>query len=266
MTTEAQTETPTEIQAEEAAPEIKKEAPKTTPAPSAPLMAQENGMIIGSSLEERFRVCRLYAASGMLPKAYDTPEKVFIGIQYALELGFRENPLTALRNIAVINGQPSLWGDLPLALCLRSGQMAHYDEWFEDKEGKRLSETCSKKDIWAAVFEIERKGYKRKKFAFTQEDKHTLGIAAIWNQFEKIMMKRKARAIGLKDVCPDILHGISIAEYDNHACLDAIEDKSTVTVLPASEEKLNNFADKFKSKKTVVEIPATEKKDVNSNT
>lgn len=216
------------------------------------LMAQDNGLIIGGSLEERYRVCTLYAKSGMLPKSYDTPEKVFAGIQYAIELGFADKPLTALRNIAIINGQPSLWGEMPLALVKSSGLLVMHEEFFEDKKGNKLPETCVAEEVFAAVCLIQRVGEPIKRFAYTQDDRTSLGVAAIWKSFTKIMMKRKARAIALKDVFPDTLLGIRVAEYDDHLYLDETRDKS-ITVLPPQEEKLNKFKDKFKPKDVEVQ-------------
>lgn len=182
----------------------------------APLHADERGLVLGSTMEERYRVCTLYVKSGMLPKGYDTAEKAFIGIQYALELGFRDQPLTALKNIAVINGQPSIWGELPLALALRSGQLESISEYFVNNKGEKLPETVTNEGVYAAVCEIKRKGFDVRKFAFSQDDRTTLGVAAIWKQFTKIMMKRKARATGLKDVFPDILLGFDVGEYTYH--------------------------------------------------
>lgn len=229
-------------------PEVKPpEEKKTAPAV---LRAEANGMVLGNTLEERYRVSSLYAASGFLPKAYDTPEKVFAGIQYALELGFREQPLTALRNIAIINGQPSIWGEMPLALAMRSKELIFIDEYFEDKKGERLPETCKAEDVWAAVTILERKGFPRRKFAYTQDDRTALGVAAIWKQFTKIMMQRKARTAGLKALFPDILMGINIPEYDNHIYMEDTPD-GKVTVLAAKEQKLQDFKDKFKKKDVV---------------
>ena len=239
----------------ETTPPKQEEKPKQVPAQMK--ATNEVAMILGTTFEERYRAATIYAASGMMPKGYDKPEKVFAGIQYAIELGFKEQPLTAMKNIAIINGQPSLWGELPLALVERSGliqkkyidsegkEMDGIDEYWTDKEGKRLPEDCKPEQVWAAVCEVERVGRKRKKFAFTQADRTKLGVAAIWDGYMKIMMKRKARAIGLKDVFPDILLGIGIAEYDHHKFLDNEKDVSEMTVLDAQGQKLQSFKDKF---------------------
>lgn len=249
--------------ATETAPEEQRKAPEA-PARAQMKASNEVAMILGTTFEERFRAATIYAASGMMPKGYDKPEKVFAGIQYAIELGFKDQPLTAMKNIAIINGQPSLWGELPLALVERSGliqkkyidsdnkEMDGLDEYWTDKNGARLPEDCKPEQVWAAICEVERVGRKRKKFAYTQADRTTLGVAAIWKSFEKVMMKRKARAIALKDVFPDILLGIGIAEYDHHVYLDDQKDKS-VTILPAQEQKLSEFKEKFKKTDVVIE-------------
>ncbi len=229
---------------------VQEKKPASLPVTHTP--ADGRGMVLGSSLEERYRVCALYAKSGMLPKSYDTPEKVFAGIQYALELGFQDRPLMALKNIAMINGQPNLWGDLPQAMVLSSGKLEYFEEFFENKAGERLPETCSAEQVFAAICLIQRKGSLKKRFAYTQDDRTSLGVAAIWKSFTKIMMMRKARAAAHKAEFADVLHGISIAEYDHHIYLDDKQDKS-VTVVSAQEEKLNQFKDKFKQSEVVVE-------------
>ena len=210
----------------------------------APLRADDRGLVLGSTMEERYRVCTLYVKSGMLPKGYDTPEKAFIGIQYALELGFKDQPLTALKNIAVINGMPSIWGELPLALVLRSNLCEEINEYFEDKAGKRLPDTCSNEEVYAAICEVKRKGFPSRRFAYTQADRTTLGVAAIWKQFTKIMMKRKARATAIKDIFPDIMLGFDIGEYQYHRHESEIKSGDIIEV-DANDIKLNEVNAKF---------------------
>jgi hypothetical protein len=199
------------------------------------VVADERGMIIGNDLDARWRICKAFAASRMLPQQYDTPEKVFTGIQYAIELGFDKQPITALRNISIINGMPSIWGELPLAMVMASGKLFYIDEYFIDSDGEKLPLHTPSKKIFGAICEVKRNdmitgGIKEIMRVFTQEDKHNLGISAIWNKFEKIMMKRKARAIALKDLFPDVLLGISISEYDYHMPGEEIKDEEKIEV------------------------------------
>jgi len=196
-----------EIIEEKEAPTVIKKKPKE-------IQARSDGSLLGGSFEERYRLCKAFVASKMLPKSFDTPEKALVGIEYAVELGFSKQPLIAIRNIAVINGMPSIWGELPLALVMRSKELEFIDEYWTSKDGTRLPEGCLVVDIFSAVCEIKRKGFEKKRFEFTVNDITGNGVAAIWKSYKKVMMKRKARGIALKDIFPDVLLGVSIAEYD----------------------------------------------------
>lgn len=227
----------------ETAPTDNKPEEKKAPPPS-PVKAMGTGQLMGGNLDEQWRLACAFLKSGMLPKAYKTPEQVLVGMQFAYELGLK--PLMAMRQIAVINGQPSLWGELPLALVRRSGELEYFNEWIVDKDYKEISFDNKNLDspIYAAICELQRKGMDRKKYTFTQKDKHNLGIAAVWNSFEKIMMKRKARALGLKDQFADIIEGVCIAEYEHHVYV--ADEGQEMTVLDKQGEKIKGFKDKFK--------------------
>lgn len=213
--------------------------------------ALPTGELRGTTLDEQWRIACAFHKSGMLPKQYTTPEKVLVGMQFAYSLGL--TPLMALRQISVINGQPSLWGELPLALVRRSGKLKYIREWLVDKDYKEINFENRNLDaqVFAALCELERDGGERRIYSFTQKDKHSLGVAAIWNQFEKIMMKRKARSIGLKDQFGDVLEGMYIAEYDFHVSPEGGDD---LTVLTPQEEKNKKFKDKFKGETIDTEI------------
>lgn len=246
-----ETKTPeVETKPEEKKEEKKQEAP-------APVRAGSTGELMGTTLDEQWRLACAFLKSGMLPKAYKTPEQVLVGMQFAYELGLK--PLMAMRQIAVINGQPSLWGELPLGLVRRSGLLEYFREWHVDKDYKELSFENKNLDapVYAALCEVQRKGGERRVYSFTQKDKHNLGIAAVWNQFEKIMMMRKARGLALKAQFPDILEGMPIAEYDHHVYIE--NEGSEMTVLDKQGQKLKSFGEKFnKPQGEVVDVRDSE--------
>lgn len=219
---------------------------------SKDIVAQKNGMIIGESFQQRMDICKVLVSSGMLPKAYKTPEQAFIGIQYALEMGFTNSPIMALKNIAVINGQPSLWGDLPKAMVIRSGKLEYMNEFFIDKNGTVLDPKIVTNDnMWAAVCQVKRTGFDQKEFSFNRQDEHGLGVEAIWKKFKKIMYMRKARSLAINSEFSDILNGAPIAEYEHHTAPDIIEGgvnekgEILVEVLPAEKQKTNNLKEKL---------------------
>jgi hypothetical protein len=142
----------------------------------------------------------------MLPKSYNEPGQVVVAMRFAKEIGLPAG-LVALRQIAVINGTPSLWGDLPLALCYKSGKLAFIREEFgtSPKEGLTCKVT------------VRREGEEIDHVTtFSQFDADTAGLWGrnVWKSYPKDMLKYKARARALKDKFPDVLAGAAIAEHD----------------------------------------------------
>ena len=138
-------------------------------------------------------------------------------MQFALELGLK--PLTALRQIAVVQGTPSLFGDLPLSLCFASGLVETINEFLVDKDGKEISVANGNTlaEAVGAVCQMRRKGDPNQiERFFTLEDakRAGLGNSPTWKAYPKYMLKYRARSQALKDKFPDALNGVSIAEYD----------------------------------------------------
>jgi len=84
------------------------------------------------------RFCKMLVDSGMAPKGFNAAA-CGVAIQMGLELGL--TPMSAIRNIAVINGRPGIYGDAALALVRSSGLC----EWIEESieaEGDRRRAVC----------------------------------------------------------------------------------------------------------------------------
>jgi hypothetical protein len=182
------------------------------------MLAREDGRLVGASFEEQYRLARIYCASGLLPSHFNTPEKIFTALQFAYELGIK--PVTGLRQICIINGTPSLWGDLPLSLCYAGGKVAYFEEWLIDAKGERICPEAKNLDAdpTGAVCKARRKdtGISREAF-FTKKDAERAklwGKSGPWSLYTSRMLQMKARSRCLKDLFPDVLNGISIAEYD----------------------------------------------------
>lgn len=191
---------------------VVKEQPKTELIPLT-----EDGEIVATSLQGLNRACSYLASSGLLPKTFDTAAKVAVGLMMCKEMGLKG--LISLRNIAVINGVPSIWGELPLAIARRSGRLAGFKEYLIDKD---YNEICLKNknlnaEIFAAVCEIKREGYEWAQYVYTAQDaaKNPNSGNQVWKSYRNVMMKRRARSMALKDQFCDMLGGVSIAEYDH---------------------------------------------------
>jgi hypothetical protein len=85
------------------------------------------------NFEEAWRMAEYLADSDMVPKDFKgKPANCLIAIQWGGELGLKT--MQAIQNIAVINGRPSLWGDVMLAL-VRNSPLCEYV--VEDIAGRR---------------------------------------------------------------------------------------------------------------------------------
>lgn len=139
------------------------------------------------------------ADSDMVPKDFKgRPSNCLIAIQWGEELGLK--PLQAMQNLAIINGRPSLWGDAVIALA-RSSPLCEF-----------IIETD---DGHTATCRVKRRGEPEQSRTFSMDDAKTAGLqgkAGPWTQYPKRMRQMRARAFALRDVFPDVLRGLPIAE------------------------------------------------------
>lgn len=190
-----------------------------TPAPEAKasIVTSEAGLFLPKTIDESFRLAKAYLASKMLPARFTTAEMVMTAMQYALEL--RLPPLISLKQIAVVQGTPSVFGDLPLTLVYRSGLLEEFDERYFDKDGREITLANGNigAEVYAAYCSAKRKGDpKPAENYFTIDEAKTAGLLGnpVWTKYRKRMLRYRARSQVLKDKFPDALNGVAIAEYD----------------------------------------------------
>lgn len=187
------------------------------------LTVNEHGSLIPRTYEGLWKLAQQFAASALVPKSYQAkPMDVLVAMQYAAEL--RLSPLQAIQNIAVINGRPSIWGDLLPALIMREPD-------FED-----LIEECDGK---VAVCTVCRRGREPVVRTFSVEDAQIAGLYSkdgVWKQYPKRMLQMRARAFAIRDAFPDVLKGIAVAEEQQ----DVID--VTPQAAPVSRETTNERA------------------------
>lgn len=208
--------------------------------------ANDSGMLVGKSLDEQWRLAKFYTSSGLLPSHYNKPEKVLTAMQFCYELGLR--PLTGMRQIAIINGNPAMFGDLPLSLVLASGKAEYVREYLVDAKGEKIC--AANKNLMAkpegAVCVSKRKGdTEERETVFTRMDAQAAGLlgkSGPWKQYEKRMLQMRARSQNLKDQFADVLSGVAIAEYDHNA-----DEPPRDSVMPSVEERLQQVVIKPES-------------------
>lgn len=162
-----------------------------------------------------------------IPKHLDSREKVLAAWNYAAQLNLPPQP--SLRNVAVIEGTPQLFGDLPLALAQRHKDYMWHEEFIIDRDYKKISYENKNlgAEIFAAVVIFMRKEMKApESFSFSWDDATRAGINrmktrngndTIWAKYPQIMLVRRARAMGLRAKFADALCGAAIAEELNYA-------------------------------------------------
>jgi len=184
-------------------------------------------LLIPQSLEQLDHIAKLIARSDLAPKDYKgKPENVAVAIAMGLELGV--SPMQAIQGIAVINGRPSVWGDLMMALCRAHPACEWIDERME----------CGA-DGWpvSAVCRAKRRGSEVQERRFSMDDARRAGLAnkdGPWKQYTARMLQMRARAFCLRDVFADALRGLDSAEEQG----DVIEGHFTEIQPPSAKPAL----------------------------
>jgi len=151
------------------------------------------------TFEQALTFSNYLADSDMVPKDFKgKPGNCLVAIQWGMEIGLK--PLQAMQNIAVINGRPSLWGDAVIAL-VRSSPLCEYI--IEEDDGRTA--TCK----------VKRRGEPEQFRTFSMDDAKSAGLLGKqgpWTQYPKRMRQMRARAFAVRDVFPDVLKGLPVAE------------------------------------------------------
>lgn len=198
-------ETGTAVAAAEAAP------PPAVKAPKAELVAGEKvAPIIPRTIEEVARIANAVITAGLAPDSYKggddkaVASKIMVGIMKGAEIGL--GPLTALANIAIINGRASLWGDGAVALVQASGKVK---EWSEEWTGDEQTDT------WTAICTIWRVGQDAPyvgTFSWADAKRAKLTTKGPWVQYPARMLMWRARSYAMRTGFADCLSGLAIAE------------------------------------------------------
>jgi len=184
------------------------------------------------TFEQALTFSNYLADSDMVPKDFKgKPGNCLVAIQWGMEIGLK--PLQAMQNIAVINGRPSLWGDAVIALA-RNSPMCEY-----------IVETCT--DTMATC-KVKRRGEAEQVRTFSLDDAAKAGLKGKqgpWAQYPKRMMQMRARAFAIRDVFPDVLKGLPMAEElqdtprDMGAAQEVAQPKVSPSVLEAAQSAAN---------------------------
>jgi hypothetical protein len=189
--------------------------------------------IVPQDFEGAWRIAQVVVAAGMTPKSLNTVEKAVVAIMHGMEVGL--TPMASLQSIAVINGNPSIWGDGMLALVQGSGLLEDMEEHTEyDDKGEWQYSTCTMKRVG-------------RKTPVTQMFTRVMAMRAgllnkegPWKQYTGRMGQSRARAWCCRDLFPDVLRGLHNTEEMMDRPID-ITDRATVTTAPPAEPRRSDF-------------------------
>lgn len=192
------------------------------------------------------RLADTLAASSFIPAEFrGKPGDILVVMMQGAKLGL--DAFAAMKGIAVINGKPTIWGDLAIGL-VRShrnfGQMAEdYDEAAKE-----------------AVCKITLKSGEVVERAFSWADAQTAGLDRKdpYKRYPKRMLQMRARSWAMRDAIPQALLGFGIAEEErdvevkaeivpNAIPMETVGDYENAIDLAATAEGLRDIGYQIKA-------------------
>lgn len=169
-----------------------------------------------TTLAEAMKFAEMLSQSGMVPKDYIGKPGAIIA---AWEMGrpFGLSAMQSCQGIAVINGRPSMWGDLFLGVIQSCEGYVNIDEDAPDVALKNGCGRCKlSRRVNGEVVTIERR--------FSMVDAKTAnlwGKAGPWSQYPGRMFQMRARGWAGRDLFSDRLKGLALAEEAQDIAINA---------------------------------------------
>jgi len=164
--------------------------------------------VVFADMEQMWIFSQRVKASNLCPKDCKTVEDVFVRLQMGFEIGL--SAMQSLNNIATVNGRPTLWGDLSLALCkARKSEFEYATVEYENDPGD-VSNLKEYPDNFACVCRVKRKGEDEHVERFSVADAKLAGLWAtnVWAKYPRRMIRHRPMTYALRSVFPDILGGV----------------------------------------------------------
>ena len=153
----------------------------------------------------------LMARADLLPAAYvKKPANVFIALITAAEL--EVSWMTAMTDISVINGKPTMSAALMRTLVERAGHKFRYIE--------STSKSCT-----VEIIRCDDPEYPTRT-TFTIEDAQQAGLLSnpSWKRYPAAMLSARATSACVRMACPSVLHGRSYVPEEMGAVVDDLGD------------------------------------------
>lgn len=209
------------------------------------------GLLLSPETIEQVReFCKMLAATEFVPKAYrGKPDSIMVVGAMGARLGV--DVFSAMAGIADINGRPSVYGDLMLAVCMNHPA---FEDCLEVFEGKPYEDT------FTAICTAKRKGREPvvRRFSVIEAKEASLWKkAGPWTATPQRMLQMRARAFALRDTFTDALAGFHAVEEME----GAIDVTSTSTVHEEPKPGKKREAKEKIAVETKAEAPIETKKE-----
>jgi hypothetical protein len=157
------------------------------------------------SIAEIRALCESFAKTDFVPKAFrGKPDAIMVVGAMGARLGV--DVFAAMAGIADINGKPSIYGDLMLAVVLNHPQCEDVLEAFEGKPYE---------DSFRAICTVRRKGKAPKTASFSVIEAKEASLwkkPGPWTATPQRMLQMRARSFALRDAFADALAGFHSRE------------------------------------------------------
>ena len=144
------------------------------------------------------------AQHDIVPQSYrGKPGAILAAIQHGAELGLK--PMQSLRDIAIIKGKATVYGDTMMALCRRHPECQDIEETIDNPGTDKAIARCV----------VHRKGCKPAERTFSVDDAKRAGLwgnKGPWSSYPDRMLQMRARGFALRDVFADALAGFITTE------------------------------------------------------
>lgn len=164
------------------------------------LRAGDHGLML-QSFADMWAFAQCVHKAGMAPKSLAKAEQVLVALQMGAELGLP--PMQSLANIAVVNGRPTVWGDLLVALVRRHPQCEYISESWE---GQGETRKC--------VCRAKRRGQPEliREFGYREAKQAGLLSRDTYRAYPDRMFQCRARTWAIRDLFADLLAGVTATE------------------------------------------------------
>ena len=152
--------------------------------------------------EQAMKMAQWIAESGLVPDSFKgKPKDICVAAAMGSKLGL--DVFSSMQGIAVVNGRPSLWGDVLRGLIVGRADLTDIIEEYEGT-GDSLTAVC--------VMTRGKRSPYRATFSVADAKEAGLWGKNVWLKFSKDMLLNRAFSRAARRCYADVLSGVSVAE------------------------------------------------------